>query len=287
MSIAELNTVMSGLVVGESPRWHDGRLWFANWGARELIALSPDGRSELVMNVPTQTVFSFDWLPDGRLLIVTGTQLLRQETQTDSSLTLVADLSHLARGWNEIVVDNQSNIYVNGSDYVFAPGEPFVPGIVALVTPDGAVRQVADDIHFPNGMVVTPDNKTLVVTESMRARLTAFDIVADGTLANRRVWAELGQGGDGICLDAEGCIWTPAFKDGRPGCNRVREGGEVVERIELDDFCFACMLGGADGRTLYMLVAAWRGLERMGELFTSHTGRVITARAPAPHAGQP
>jgi sugar lactone lactonase YvrE len=136
-------------------------------------------------------------------------------------------------------------------------------------------------------MVVTPDDKTLIVTESFKARLTAFDIASDGTLGNRRVWAELGQGGDGMCLDAEGAIWTPAFKDGRPGCNRVREGGEVLERIELDDFCFACMLGGTDGQTLFMLVAAWRGLDRMGELFTSQTGRVLTARAPAPHAGRP
>jgi sugar lactone lactonase YvrE len=285
MSVAEIDTLLSGLVVGESPRWHAGRLWFANWGAQELIALDPDGRAEVIMQVPTQTVFSFDWLPDGRLMIVTGTRLLRQEA--DGSLTLFADLSGLAKGWNEIVVDARGNIYVNGSDYVFAPGEPFVPGIVALVTPDGTVRQVADDVHFPNGMVVTPDNKTLIVTESMRARLTAFDIAADGTLLNRRVWAELGQGGDGMCLDSEGCVWTPAFKDGRPGCNRVRDGGEVVERIELDDFCFACMLGGQDGRTLYMLVAAWRGLERMHELFTSNTGRIISARAPAPHAGRP
>ena len=278
---------MNGLVVGESPRWHAGRLWFSNWGAQEIIAVDVNGRSEVMVRVPTTVPFSIDWLPDGRLLVVSGPEarLLRQEP--DRSLATHADLSGLAKGWNEIVVDGRGNTYVNGGDYKFGPGEPFVPGVVALVTPDGSVRQVADDIHFPNGMVVTPDNKTLIVTESFKARLTALDIAADGSLSNRRVWAELGQGGDGICMDAEGAVWTPAFPDGRPCCVRVREGGEVLQRIELDKFCFACMLGGEDGKTLFMLVAEWRGVEHMNELFSSHTGQLLTAQAPSPHAGRP
>jgi len=278
---------MNGLVVGESPRWHAGRLWFSNWGAQEIIAVDVNGRSEVMVRVPTTVPFSIDWLPDGRLLVVSGPEarLLRQEP--DRSLATHADLSGLAKGWNEIVVDGRGNTYVNGGDYKFGPGEPFAPGVVALVTPDGSVRQVADDIHFPNGMVVTPDNKTLIVTESFKARLTAFDIAADGSLSNRRVWAELGQGGDGICMDAEGAVWTPAFPDGRPCCVRVREGGEVLQRIELDKFCFACMLGGEDGKTLFMLVAEWRGVEHMNELFSSHTGQLLTAQAPSPHAGRP
>ncbi|TME88859.1 MAG: SMP-30/gluconolactonase/LRE family protein [Chloroflexi bacterium] len=278
---------MNGLVVGESPRWHAGRLWFSNWGAQEIIAVDVNGRSEVMVRVPTTVPFSIDWLPDGRLLVVLGPEarLLRQEP--DRSMATHADLSGLAKGWNEIVVDGRGNTYVNGGDYKFGPGEPFVPGVVALVTPDGSVRQVADDIHFPNGMVVTPDNKTLIVTESFKARLTAFDIAADGSLSNRRVWAELGQGGDGICMDAEGAVWTPAFPDGRPCCVRVREGGEVLQRIELDKFCFACMLGGEDGKTLFMLVAEWRGVEHMNELFSSHTGQLLTAQAPSPHAGRP
>lgn len=283
----ERQTLMNGLVVGESPRWHAGRLWFSNWGAQEIIAVDVNGRSEVMVRVPTTVPFSIDWLPDGRLLVVLGPEarLLRQEP--DRSLATHADLSGLAKGWNEIVVDGRGNTYVNGGDYKFGPGEPFVPGVVALVTPDGSVRQVADDIHFPNGMVVTPDNKTLIVTESFKARLTAFDIAADGSLSNRRVWAELGQGGDGICMDAEGAVWTPAFPDGRPCCVRVREGGEVLQRIELDKFCFACMLGGEDGKTLFMLVAEWRGVEHMNELFSSHTGQLLTAQAPSPHAGRP
>jgi sugar lactone lactonase YvrE len=285
--MSELETLMTGLVVGESPRWHEGRLWFSNWGAREIIALDVDGKSEVMAHVPTTIPFSIDWLPDGRLLIVSGPEarVLRQEP--DGSLVTHADLSGLAKGWNEIVVDGRGNAYVNGSDFNFGGGGPFIPGVIALVTPDGSVRQVADDIHFPNGMVVSPDNTTLIVTESFAARLTAFDIAADGRLSNRRVWADLGQGGDGMCLDAEGAVWTPAFKDGKPGCNRVRQGGEVLRRIELDQFCFACMLGGEDGKTLFMLVAEWRGVEHMAALFSSHTGQVLTARAPAPHAGRP
>ena len=285
--MTELHTLMTGLVVGESPRWHDDRLWLSNWGAQEIIALDVDGGCGVMARVSTTVPFSIDWLPDGRLLVVSGpeAQLLRQEP--DGSLVAHADLSGLAKGWNEIVVDGRGNTYVNGSDFDFGGGGPFIPGVIALVTPDGAVRLVADDIHFPNGMVVTPDNRTLIVTESFAARLTAFDIAADGSLSNRRIWADLGQGGDGMCLDADGAIWTPAFKDGRPGCVRVREGGEVLQRIELDQFCFACMLGGGDGKTLFMLVAEWRGVEHMDALFRSRTGRVLTAQAPAPHAGWP
>jgi sugar lactone lactonase YvrE len=247
-----------------------------------------DGTSEVMARVPTTVPYSIDWLPDGHMLIVSGQEAKLLCQESDGSLTTYADLSVLAGGWNEIVVDGLGNAYVNGSDYKFAPGEPFVPGVVAVVTPDGSVRQVADDIHFPNGMVITPDNKRLIVTESFRGRLTAFDLAADGGLSNRRVWADLGQGGDGMCLDADGAIWTPTFdKNGRPSCVRVREGSEVAERIELDQFCFACMLGGPDGRTLFMLVADWPGMERMQELFSSHTGRVLTTQAPAPHAGRP
>jgi sugar lactone lactonase YvrE len=282
-----LQTLMSGLVVGESPRWHEGRLWFSNWGASEIVAVDTNGRSEVMLRVPTSVPFSIDWLPDGRLVIVSGPEAKLLTHEPDGSLAQYADLAGLAGGWNEIVVDGRGNAYVNGSDYKFGPGEPFVPGVIALVTPDGSVRQVADDIHFPNGMVVTPDNSTLVVTESFRARLTAFDIAEDGSLSNRRVFAELGQGGDGMCLDADGAIWTPAFKDGTPGCKRVRDGGEELDWIETGDFCFACMLGGDDGKTLFMLVAEWRGVENMGALFSSRTGRILTARAPAPRGGRP
>jgi sugar lactone lactonase YvrE len=282
----ELHVLLAGLTVGESPRWHNGRLWFANWGAQEIVAVDLEGKSEVIAHSPAVAGYSIDWLPDGRLL-VTGHDLLRREA--DGSLVTHADLSGLsAYGWNEIVVDGRGNIYVNSINFQFGE-EDFRPGIIALVTPDGTARQVADGLAFPNGMVVTPDNTTLVVAESFTGNLTAFDIADDGSLSNRRVWAELGGpgGGDGICLDADGAIWASVLYEDRPGCLRVREGGQVLQRIDLEHACFACMLGGEDGRTLFMMVAEWWGVERMGELFHSRTGQVLTAPAPASHAGRP
>lgn len=284
----ETHTLLTGLAVGESPRWHDGRLWFSNWGTQEIVAVAPEGDRQVVARIPTTVPFSIDWLPDGRLLVVSGQEglLLRQEP--DGSLVTHADLRGLSdRPWNEIVVDGRGSVYLNSIGFRFGE-EEFRTGIVAVLTPDGALRQVAEDVAFPNGMVVTPDGRTLIVAESFPGRLTAFDVGADGGLSNRRVWAELGPaGGDGICMDAEGAIWTSAMRDGRPVCLRVREGGEVLQRIDLDEACFACMLGGDDGRTLFMMVAEWRGVEQMQTLFQSRTGRVLTARAPAPHAGRP
>jgi len=282
-----VHLLLSGLVIGESPRWHEGRLWFSNWGTQEIIAVDVEGNSEVVTRVLTTIPFSIDWLPDGRLLVVSGPEALLLRREPDGSLVTHADLSSLARGWNEIVVDGRGNVYVNGSNFDFLGGGEFIPGIIALVTPDGSVRQVADGIAFPNGMIVTPDNSTLIVAESFASRLTAFDIAADGSLANRRVWAELGRGGDGICLDAEGAVWSSAMKDGKPTCVRVREGGLVLQTIELDRSCFACMLGGEDGKTLFMMAAEWRGTENMDVLLHSRTGQVLTAPAPAPHAGWP
>jgi sugar lactone lactonase YvrE len=285
-STPEPKIFLTDLVVGESPRWHDGRLWFANWGAREVVAVDLQGNREVVVHGTAEAGYSIDWLPDGRLL-VTGEELLRREP--DGSLVRHADLSALSRyGWNEIVVDGRGNIYVNSIGFNFGE-EDFRPGIIALVTPDGSVRQVADDIHFPNGMIVTPDNKTLIVAESFAGRLTAFDIAPDGGLANRRVWANLGGpgGGDGICLDAEGAVWCSVLYENQPACLRVREGGEVLQRIDLERACFACMLGGEDRRTLFMMVAVFPGVERMEEMFRSRTGQVLTAPARAPGAGWP
>jgi sugar lactone lactonase YvrE len=272
-------TLMTGLGLGESPRWHDGRLWFADWVAQEVVALDLDGKAEVIANVRSLP-FSIDWLPQGPMLVTSGQKLLRMEP--DGSLATHADLSELTHhGWNEIVVDGRGNTYVNNICFDFMGGAEFAPGIIALVTPDGSVRQVADGIAFPNGMVVTPDNSTLIVAESFAGRLSAFDIDADGGLSNRRVWADLGEGGDGICIDAEGAVWTPAMK----ACLRVREGGEVLERIELDRFCFACMLGGADGTTLFMMAADWKGTENIGK--GPRTGKVLAAEAPAPGVGWP
>ena len=140
--MSELKTLMAGLTVGESPRWHDGRLWIANWGAQEIVALDLEGRHEVMARVPTTIPFSIDWLPDGRMLIVSGPEARLMYRQRDRSFETYADLRGLARTWNEIVVDGRRNTYVNGSDYKFGPGEPFIPGVVALVRSDGSVSQV-------------------------------------------------------------------------------------------------------------------------------------------------
>jgi sugar lactone lactonase YvrE len=277
----DVRTLASGLMFGESPRWHDGRLWLSNWVAQEIVAVDPDGGSEVMLRMPfKQFPFSIDWLPDGRLLIASAGDrpLLCQEP--DGSLASYAESE---RGWNELVVDGRGNAYVNGAGFDATTGA-FTPGIVALVTPDGAVRQVADGIEFPNGMVVNAANDLLVVAESHGHKLTAFDIDDDGDLSNRSVWADLGDGApDGICMDADGAIWYADVPNRR--CVRVREGGEVLATIDLDRGAFACMLGGADGSTLFMLTAEWLGFDHMAD--SKHTGQVITARAPASSAGYP
>jgi sugar lactone lactonase YvrE len=280
----EPQTLMTGLAIGESPRWHDGRLWLCNWGAQEVLAVDRGGASEIAARVPTTVPFCIDWLPDGRLLIVSGREGLLLRREPDGSLVTHADLRALSPyPWNEIVVDGRGNIYLNEAGFEF-PGGEFAPGSVALVTPDGLVRRVADGIAFPNGMAVTPDDSTLIVAESYGNRLTAFDIGDDGGLSNRRAWAELDRGvPDGICLDAEGAAWYGDVPNKR--CVRVREGGEVLETVELDRGCFACMLGGEDGRTLFMLAAEWAGVESISG--GARTGQVLTVRAPAPAAGRP
>ena len=279
--MTELRTVKEGIALGESPRWHDGRLWLADWGAREVIAVSLDGESQVIVRMPSMP-FSLDSLPDGRLVIVSARdgELLRREA--DGSLVTHADLSSLSdKPWNDIVVDGRGNVYVGNLGFEF-PGGEFAPGMIALVTPDGMARQVVDGMAFPNGMAVTPDNSTMIVAESYAAKLTAFDIAADGGLSNRRVWAELGEGAapDGICLDAEGAVWYADVPDKR--CVRVSEGGTVVDTIELDLGCFACALGGPDCQTLFMVANQWP-LPTDG----SRTGRVVAAPAPAPGAGWP
>jgi sugar lactone lactonase YvrE len=281
----QTHVLLSELVIGESPRWHADRLWLAHWGAGEILAVDLEGNREVVAQGPKGLGWSIDWLADGRLL-VTGPELLRQEP--DGTMVQHADLSGVAdHGWNEIVVDGRGNIYLNGQGFRFGE-DAFRPGVIALVTPDGAARQVADEIAFPNGMAVTPDNATLVVAESFARRLTAFDIADDGSLFNRRAWAE-DVGPDGICIDADRAVWTGG---GAGGCVRVREGGPPTDAVEHDGMPFACMLGGPERRTLFILAADWHMNEdpaaNIARLTTGpRTGRVLTAPAPAPGAGWP
>ena len=284
----KLQTLLTGLAFGESPRWHDGRLWVADWGAQEIIAVNLEGKSEVIVKVSFQSFpMCFDWLPDGQLLIVSSRNGLLLRMEPGGSLVTHADLSSLSKKghpWNEIVIDGRGNAYINNQGFDF-PGGEFAPGTIALLTPDGAARQVADGIAFPNGMAITPDNSTLIIAESYGNKLTAFDIEASGSLSNRRVWADTGKDHpDGICLDVEGALWYADV--GSKRCVRVREGGEVLQTIELDRGCFACMLGGADRKTLFIVATEWKSAE---ENMTdgSRTGQILTVRAPAPHVGWP
>jgi sugar lactone lactonase YvrE len=281
---SDVEVLMTGLVFGEQPRWHEDRLWFSDWGTQEVIAVDLEGKSEVILRGKSFPL-CVDWLPDGRLLVVSARDGLLLRREPDGSLVTHGDLGSASDppAGNELVVDGRGNAYVNGGGFDLMAGEAFAPGVVTLVSPDGSARQVADGLAFPNGMLVTPDS-ALIVGESYAKRLTAFDIEPDGSLSNRRVWADLQDGvPDGICLDAEGAVWYADVPNQR--CVRVREGGEVLQTIELDRGCFACALGGADRSTLFMVATEWSGPENM--FSEPRTGQVLTARAPAPGVGWP
>jgi sugar lactone lactonase YvrE len=272
--------LMTDLGIGESPRWHAGRLWFSNWGKQEIIAIDPTGKSEVMLRLPFKSFpFSIDWLPDGRLLIVSTSETPLLVQEADGSLRPYADLSGLnIKGWNEIVTDGRGNAYINGGNSNPMAGEEYTPGFIAVVMPDGTSRRVADNIAFPNGMVVTPDNKTLIIAESYALQLTAFDIEPSGDLKNRRVWAKLGENEnpDGLAIDAEGAIWYATV----PGehCVRVREGGEVLDTIEVGLGCFACAIGDASNRKLFIMAAEWMGMDKLSH--TMPVGQIVAASVP-------
>ncbi len=277
----EPRILLSGLVMGEAPRWHDNRLWCTDMGAGQVLAVDLAGTSEVVARVPS---LGLGFLPDGRLLIVSMRDGLLLRREPDGSLVTHDDLTSLSRQpWNDLVVDGRGNAYVDNIGFEFPAGEFAPAGIIALVTPDGAVRQVAEGLSFPNGMAVTPDNATLIVAESYGARLTAFDIAADGSLSHQRVWAPLdGAHPDGICLDAERAVWYADVPARR--CVRVREGGETLQTITLDRGCFACALGGTDRRTLFIMAAEFP-MPAPGT--RAPTGQIVMVEVPAPGDGWP
>ena len=277
-----IRTLLTGRGLVESPRWHGDRLYFSDWSAGEVLAVDLAGRSEVIARVKSLPLCTA-WLPDGHLVIVSSPdgQLLRRET--DGSLVTHADLGR--PGWNDIVVDGRGNAYVNGAGFNPMAGEEFRPGSVYLAATDGAVRQVADDIAFPNGMTVTADNSTLIVADSYRHQLVAFDIGPDGGLSGRRVWADLGDGvPDGICSDVQGAVWYADVPNRR--CVRVAAGGTVLQTVGLDRGGFACMLGGPARTTLFIVAAQWRGMSE-AELVTPGSGQVLAAEVEVPGAGWP
>jgi sugar lactone lactonase YvrE len=251
--MAEFKVLLDGLMFTEGPRWHDGKLFFSDMHAHKVMSVDLEGKAQTVVEVPTWPS-GLGWLPDGRMLIVSMTdrKLLRLDPD---GLKTHADLDTLASFYcNDMVVDGKGRSYVGNFGYDLLSGEPQKPAELILVNPDGSTRVAADGFDFPNGTVISPDGNTLVVGESMGHRLTAFNIQSDGSLTNRRPFADLGEAvPDGIALDAEGAIWvaSPMSKE----LLRVRDGGAVAERLTFDTMPIACALGGPERRTLFMLTS--------------------------------
>lgn len=257
-TMTELHTLVTGLQMGESPRWHHERLWLCDWMAGQVLTVDADGRTEVVVEAPSFPC-CIDPLPDGRLLLVSGGdgRLLRLED--DGDLTEVADLSPISsHPWNEVVADRRGGAYVDGIGFDMMGGAEPAPGQIAHVRADGTAHEVAGDLAFPNGMALTADGRTLLVAESHASRITAFTVADDGSLLHRRVWAEVAESApDGVCLDADGALWFADVPNTR--CVRVAEGGEVLQVVDLDRGGFSCALGGADGRTLFVVANRWGG----------------------------
>jgi sugar lactone lactonase YvrE len=282
-----------GIYFGEGPRWHDGRLWFSDFYAQAVksVSLAGDPRTEIELD---DRPSGLGWMPDGSMLIVSMTKRQVLRRGANGAITVHADLSDVA-GFhcNDMVVDTEGRAYVGnfGFDLDAELTARGVPSVLAdhatadlvCIAPDGAVSVAAADMHFPNGSVITPDGKTLIVGETLGGVLTAFDIGAGGVLANRRVWASTSpRVPDGIALDAKGRIWIA--NPIAPECALIAEGGEVVEVIDTGQPCYACMLGGDDGATLFMLTAKSSVAH---DAAAAPTGKLLIATVEAPHAGWP
>ena len=283
--VNDLRVLVAGLRFAEAPRWHDSALWYSDMHAGEVRRWVPEtGVDEPVLEIEGQTS-GLGWDPEGRLLVVSmiDRRLLRQDT--DGSLAPVADLSGLATfHCNDMVVDDHGRAYIGNFGFDYLARATAVPATLALVDPDGSVRGAASDLMFPNGSVITADGGTLIVGETFGARMTAFDIDPDGGLSGRRVWAPLPAGAvpDGCCLDAEGAVWVAS-----PTSNeviRLAEGGEVLERIGTGQPAYACMLGGEDGRTLFICTAESADPQVTA---TTRTARIEVVEVSSPHAGLP
>jgi sugar lactone lactonase YvrE len=296
--MAEFTTLIGGLSFTECPRWRDGRLYISDFYTHRVLAVTTDGAAEVVAHVPGQPS-GLGFLPDGRLLIVSmrDRKLLRQEK--DGSLAVHADLSALAP-WhvNDMLVDQDGRAWVGNFGFDLEGTGPARTTVLICVDPGGAARVAASGLGFPNGMVLTPDRRTLIVAETTMNRLSAFT-VTEGSLGDRRTWAAFGDpptstdprelfgqvsvAPDGICLDAEGAVWVADALHG--SLLRVEEGGRVIEQLKASDGgLFACMLGGDDGQTLFACAAP---TFHAAEASTNHRASVLMMKVKVPHAGFP
>jgi sugar lactone lactonase YvrE len=290
--MTKASNLAEGLRFGEGPRWHDGRLWFSDFYDHAVKSMDAAGAVRTELEIDDQPS-GLGWLPDGRLLVVAMHRMQVLRVDPDG-VKVHAELSGVATHHaNDMVVDGQGRAYVG--NFGFALDEALkargVEGVLAehptarlaCVRPDGEVREAAADLHFPNGSVITPDGRTLILAETLALRLTAFDIAADGTLSNRRVWATLGmRAPDGICLDANGHVWVANAI--APECLLVAPGGTIVATVETDQPCFACMLGGPQRRTLHMMTAPSSVADVVSR---ARLGRIAVAEVATPGAGWP
>ena len=278
----KLEPFVDGLSFGEGPRWHQGKLWYSDFYVHQVRTADESGKTETIVEVPGRPS-GLGWRPDGTMLIVSMTDK-RLMRFADGRLSVEAELGSIATGLcNDMIVDAKGRAYVGNFGFDRHAGEKQRPAVLARVNPDGSVHRAADDLAFPNGTVITPVGKTMIIGETMAKRLTAFDIAVDGTLSNRRVWAETANcNPDGICLDAEGGIWvTGAFTHHMV---RVLEGGRVTHDLDLGErAAYACMLGGRDRRTLYVITNTGSG----PDMAKKRDGRIETMRVDVPGAGLP
>lgn len=277
----ELRVLFDGGAFLEGPRWREDRLWLSDMHGGQIMTVDMDGQVTAFARVPRRPS-GLGWLPDGRMLAVSMSdrKVLRMES---GGFVKHADLSGLAPfECNDMVVDRQGRAYVGHFGFDHFCHADFRPASLIAVETDGSARVVAADLKFPNGTVISDDGRTLIVGESYGRRLTAFDIERDGSLSNRRVWADIGMAPDGICLDAEGCVWVASPTE--RALVRVRQGGVIASRVEVGRKAIACMLGGPDRRTLFALTSETTQPSRALEL---RSARVETIAVDVPGAGLP